>query len=330
METNEQVVDAVTTTPESGAAAPTEAVTVAPTTETASKAASGEAKAAESETGTHQEHVKEALELLYQHFPKAFIKEGDCKPLKVGILEDLKPLIADIEGLSISKVRAAVRIYTTRLRYFYAVREGAMRIDLNGNEIEPVTAEHAEYARSRFSEINAKRRPPKPKKPKSQQGRPAAKGEGKGNNRPGSGRGRPEGGRGRPNNRPQRRYIPAKESDIRVGRRVFVSSNRSNYVQATVSEAARGSNVSVTMANGVSFSIPLNQVFLSEGGSGRLGQGKRPFNGGRPQGQNRGPRRDNRGGSDNRGNSDNRGGSGSRGRGPRNHGNPAAPAAPQA
>lgn len=342
METNEQVVDSITTTPESGAAAPTQTLGAAPEAQAAAaeaQAATAEAQAAaaeakaESETGTHQEHVKEALELLYQHFPKAFIKEGDCKPLKVGILEDLKPLIAGIEGLSISKVRAAVRIYTTRLRYFYAVREGAMRIDLNGNEIEPVTAEHAEYARSRFSEINAKRRPPKPKKQKPQQGRPAGKGqgEGKGNARPG--RGRPEAGRGRPNNRPQRRYIPAKESDIRVGRRVFVSSNRSNYVQATVSEAARGANVSVTMANGVSFSIPLNQVFLSEGGNNRPGQGKRPFNSGRPQGQNRGPRRDNRGfdnrgGSDNRGGLDNRGGSGPRGRGPRNHGAPAA--APQA
>ena len=112
-------------------------------------------------TGTHQEHIQEALELLYKHFPKAFIKEGDCKPLKVGILEDLKPRISDIEGLSVSKVRAAVRFYTSRLRYFYAMREGAMRIDLDGNEIEPVSAEHAEYARTRFSEINAKRRPAK-------------------------------------------------------------------------------------------------------------------------------------------------------------------------
>ena len=114
-----------------------------------------------------------------------------------------------------------------------------------------------------------------------------------------------------------------------MGRRVFVSSNRSNYVQATVSEAARGANVSVTMANGLSFSIPLNQVFLSEGGNSRPGQGKRPFNGGRPQGQNRGPRRDNRGGAEGRGGSDNRGGANQRNRGPRNHG-PAAPAAPQA
>ncbi len=317
METNEQVVDAIATTtpPESSSAATAASATAAPAADVPAAAAPAADAAAsakvESETGTHQEHVKEALELLYQHFPKAFIKEGDCKPLKVGILEDLKPLIADIEGLSISKVRAAVRIYTTRLRYFYAVREGAMRIDLNGNEVEPVTAEHAEYARSRFSEINAKRRPPKPKKPKAQ-GRPAAKGgEGREGGRPGRGPGRggrTEGARAgaRPNNnnRPQRRYTPAKESDIRVGRRVFVSTNR-NYVQATVSEALRGNgNVNVTLSNGLPVNIPLSQVFLSEGGNNRGGQGRRSFNG-RP-GQSRGPRREGgrdgaRDGRDNRG-----------------------------
>lgn len=306
METNEQVVDKITTTPETGATAPETVTSKDAAPEAAAPEVSDAAKA-DGESGTHQEHVKEALELLYQHFPKAFIKEGDCKPLKVGILEDLKPLIAGIEGLSISKVRAAVRIYTTRLRYFYAVREGVMRIDLNGNEVEPVTAEHAEYARTRFSEINAKRRPPKPKKPKAGPARPGAKVAGA---RTG-GRGRPENGRGRPNNnnRPQRRYTPAKESDIRAGRRVYVSTNR-NYVQATVSEGLRGgTNVNVTLYNGLPVNIPLSQVFLSEGGNNRQGQGKRPYNN-RP-GQNRGPRRDNRGGQ------------GLRSHGPRSH----APAA---
>ena len=37
------------------------------------------------ETGSHFEQVKESMELLYKAFPKAFVKEGDCKPLKIGI-----------------------------------------------------------------------------------------------------------------------------------------------------------------------------------------------------------------------------------------------------
>lgn len=288
----------------------------------------------QAENGTHQEHIKEALELLYQHFPKAFIKEGDCKPLKVGILEDLKPLIAGIEGLSISKVRAAVRVYTTRLRYFYAVREGAMRVDLNGNEVEPVTAEHAEYARSRFSEINAKRRPAKPKKPnfRSRGKRPfnrdgQAQGAAGGEQRPGrfnrtQSNGQ-NGGTRRPE-RPQRRYEPAKESDIKAGRYVFVSFDRS-YARGTVAEDLNGDRIKVTMQNGMPVTMPLNRIFVSAPNPNRP---KRPFNNNGRSGFNRHGRGDNRpaGDSQNRGHGSNRG-HGNGGHPDTAHGDGSAPAA---
>lgn len=263
-------------------------------------------------TGTHQEHIQEALELLYKHFPKAFIKEGDCKPLKVGILEDLKPRISDIEGLSVSKVRAAVRFYTSRLRYFYAMREGAMRIDLDGNEIEPVSAEHAEYARTRFSEINAKRRPAKAKrnaKGKNQR-RPRAGGEGQGQGQRNAGgnnfnnrrpnQGQAQGQNRRPNNGAQRRYEPAKISDLKPGRFVSVKVDRA-FMRGTVVEAPQGDTVKLDMSNGMSTSMPISRVFVSvvpRGGEG----GKRPFdrnrgprvgNGGPRNGNNRGPRANN-------------------------------------
>ena len=72
----------------------------------------------------HFEHVKETLELLYKTFPKAFVKDGEVKPLKIGIFDDLKERIASVEGLSITKVRAALRMYTARLKYLYSVKEG--------------------------------------------------------------------------------------------------------------------------------------------------------------------------------------------------------------
>ena len=81
----------------------------------------------------HFEHVKETLELLYKTFPKAFVKDGEVKPLKIGIFDDLKERIASVEGLSITKVRAALRMYTARLKYLYSVKEGVARIDLDGN-----------------------------------------------------------------------------------------------------------------------------------------------------------------------------------------------------
>lgn len=247
-------------------------------------------------TGTHQEHVQEALELLYKHFPQAFIKEGDCKPLKVGILEDLKPKIGEIEGLSVSKVRAAVRFYTSRLRYFYAMREGAMRIDLEGNEIEPVSAEHAEYARTRFTEINAKRRPAKPKRNAKGKGprRNAGQGQGQGGQggqgarAGGFNRRRPNGQgsqNGRPQGQGQRRFEPAKVSDLKVGRHVSVKFEQS-FARATIVEEPQGDKVKIAAQNGMTSVMPINCIFISTGPRGD-GQ-KRPFNRGRNN-QRRGP-----------------------------------------
>ena len=37
----------------------------------------------QAQEGTHFEHVKETLELLYKTFPKAFVKDGEARPLKI-------------------------------------------------------------------------------------------------------------------------------------------------------------------------------------------------------------------------------------------------------
>ncbi len=119
---------------------------------------SSEAQKQSQEPGSRTEHIRAALEQLYDKFPKAFLREGDAKPLKVGILDDLKKELPNIPGMTMSKLRAAVRMYCTRLRYLYNMREGVMRIDLEGNEVEPVTAEHGQYAKERFEEINEERK----------------------------------------------------------------------------------------------------------------------------------------------------------------------------
>lgn len=108
--------------------------------------------------GTRAEHVREALALLYEHFPQAFIREGDAKPLKIGIIEDLRKEVPNLPGMTLSKLRSAVRLYCTRLRYLYSMREGAARINLQGNEVETVSAEHAKYAKERFEQVNEERK----------------------------------------------------------------------------------------------------------------------------------------------------------------------------
>ena len=108
---------------------------------------------------SHTENIRKALELLYEHFPKAFVRKGDVRPLKIGVFDDLRVRIRDIDGLSVSKVRDALRIYTSRLAYQRALQQdGARRIDLDGNECGEVDSGHVAFARERSEAIRAARR----------------------------------------------------------------------------------------------------------------------------------------------------------------------------
>lgn len=201
------------------------------------------------EAGSHFEHVKETLEQLYNEFPKAFIKEGDAKPLKIGIFDDLKTAIADKPEFSISKVRAALRLYTTRLRYLYCIKEGAKRVDLQGNEVEEVSAEHVEFAKNKFDEIKDKRKTSKQIQDKKSGDKKQSKKK----------------SFGKKNNKPAERKvngIKPELSDLTVGREILVLTGEHHYVMGSVAENAQGDKVSVTLRTGMTVSMPLDRVLL--------------------------------------------------------------------
>lgn len=196
----------------------------------------------------HFEHVKETLELLYKTFPKAFVKDGEVKPLKIGIFDDLKERIASVEGLSITKVRAALRMYTARLKYLYSVKEGVARIDLDGNATEDlVNAQHESYAKERIAEINAKRKPQKPKN-----------NAGKKNfvKKPFNG------------NKPQAKKPfkiegdKANVEDLKQGTEVLVLSSEQHCVRGVVAQDAAKDTVYVTLKSGLTVNLPLQRVLL--------------------------------------------------------------------
>ena len=196
----------------------------------------------------HFEHVKETLELLYKTFPKAFIKDGEVKPLKIGIFDDLKERIASVEGLSITKVRAALRMYTARLKYLYSVKEGVARIDLDGNATEDlVNAQHESYAKERIAEINSKRKPQKPKN-----------NAGKKNfvKKPFNG------------NKPQAKKPFKIEGDkvnvedLKQGTEVLVLSSEQHCVRGVVAQDAAKDTVYVTLKSGLTVNLPLQRVLL--------------------------------------------------------------------
>lgn len=196
----------------------------------------------------HFEHVKETLELLYKTFPKAFVKDGEVKPLKIGIFDDLKERIASVEGLSITKVRAALRMYTARLKYLYSVKEGVARIDLDGNATEDlVNAQHESYAKERIAEINSKRKPQKPKN-----------NAGKKNfvKKPFNG------------NKPQAKKPFKIEGDkvnvedLKQGTEVLVLSSEQHFVRGVVAQDATKDTVYVTLKSGLTVNLPLQRVLL--------------------------------------------------------------------
>ncbi len=118
---------------------------------------------------------KEIITYLAKHFPHCFTLEGDAKPLKVGIFQDIISRVGDSELLSKTKLRSALRSYTMSWRYLYSVKEGQHRVDLDGNLCEVITKEHVEHAQQQLKESKAraqakrKTRAPAIKKPKALQ-----------------------------------------------------------------------------------------------------------------------------------------------------------------
>ncbi len=105
--------------------------------------------------------VRSDVDFLCEHFPVSFIKEGredaSPRPLRIGIFNDLVERIAVIDPeFSKSRIRAALRVYTTRWSYLECVKAGAPRIDIDGNEVDVVSQEHADYAAKEYQESRAR------------------------------------------------------------------------------------------------------------------------------------------------------------------------------
>ena len=93
-----------------------------------------------------------ALQQLMDAYPKTFDRTN-VRPLKIGIQEDL---VAD-EKVAKNKIKRALASYVRSLNYYRSLREGAERIDINGEAAGTVTKEESDYARDKLKEINKAR-----------------------------------------------------------------------------------------------------------------------------------------------------------------------------
>ncbi|OCG40783.1 hypothetical protein A9G29_08090 [Gilliamella sp. Fer2-1] len=99
---------------------------------------------------------KEIIVYLSQQFPNCFTLEGEAKPLKIGIFQDILSRLNENEALSKTKLRAALRAYTMSWRYLYSIKEGANRVDLDGNPNEVINQEQMEHAQQQLKESKEK------------------------------------------------------------------------------------------------------------------------------------------------------------------------------
>lgn len=113
---------------------------------------------------------KEIIAYLAEKFPACFSIDGAAKPLKVGIFQDLAEKLVDDENISKTRLRHALRHYTSSWRYLKSVKAGSFRVDLDGKDAEAIDEAQAEYANKTLKEsqekfANKKPQDKAPKKP---------------------------------------------------------------------------------------------------------------------------------------------------------------------
>lgn len=99
---------------------------------------------------------KEVIAFLAERFPLCFTAEGEARPLKIGIFQDLVARVEGEQNLSKTQLRSALRLYTSSWRYLYGVKPGAIRVDLDGNPCGELEEQHVEHARKQLEEAKAR------------------------------------------------------------------------------------------------------------------------------------------------------------------------------
>jgi len=214
--------------------------------------------------------TKEVIAFLAERFPQCFSAEGEARPLKIGIFQDLVDRVQGEMNLSKTQLRSALRLYTSSWRYLYGIKVGATRVDLDGNACGLLDEQHVEHARKQLEEAKARVQAQReqqqakkreagedtaPRRPRKPVRKPAAEGE-----QPRKVRSKPQ--------RPQaeRNSSAAKEetqtssskpvtdtSALQVGQSIKVTAGKS-AMDATILEISKD-GVRVQLANGLAMIV---------------------------------------------------------------------------
>ena len=94
----------------------------------------------------------DALSWLAKTFPSTFDNTLQIQPLSLGIMADILAHAdkAAEAGISKSKLREAVVLFTRRIDYLTCLKAREMRVDLDGNTVAQVTEEEALLATTKI------------------------------------------------------------------------------------------------------------------------------------------------------------------------------------
>jgi ProP effector len=98
---------------------------------------------------------KEVISFLVETFPNCFSLQGEAKPLKIGIFQDLAARLSEDERVSKTLLRSSLRHYTNSWRYLHSVKEGQHRVNLDGESDAQIEKEHADHAKLQLEESKA-------------------------------------------------------------------------------------------------------------------------------------------------------------------------------
>jgi sRNA-binding protein len=106
--------------------------------------------------GVKMTKTSETIATLAQRFPATFfVFERRRRPLAIGIYDAIVAANPDLDN---GEIKTGLAVYTGNLAYLRAcIKPGAMRIGLDGHEIEPVSAEHISRALERLAGVARKR-----------------------------------------------------------------------------------------------------------------------------------------------------------------------------
>ena len=112
---------------------------------------------------TKRTNSKEVIAYLAEKFPACFSIQGPAKPLKVGIFQDLAEKLEGDETVSKTRLRQALRHYTSSWRYLKAIKLGCHRVDIEGAHVAEIDQAQADYAAKTLQESQEKFGNKKPK-----------------------------------------------------------------------------------------------------------------------------------------------------------------------